>query len=450
MHELFQALESNGIVSELDMPKVYDFPNKKVVALYEKVYSTVFNIQAAQADSDEDPPSDTDPFSFMAGASIRADSGCSELVCRMRKLDFLARFSALYANHVTLPLSLESPDKVKKIARLRDYLFRNLTSIFALRSLIENEIVAPVIMRTGHCEHVKEFVNEMIGFVHDVADWEAKDAMGDFKVEYQRPEQSPSGRSTAYIEGPEEFLEHGNLVMLFDEGSSWRAKSWKYDAEGKTVLKGKKKLLFIRQVFNTIANDTTFYLASGQQHRARLLTDRAGDAFLLNLLNQDEQLQATTAAMEFLTHSIPILADIPLSTVIRIRREDRESFRLYRRAIDALTAEVLAESGGLTVKEAREAFKTKLEPQIEKMKIEVNAERKRQSKRFSRGISSLAAAVMIGACGGLPILIKGALAAAATGVGGTLLGRAAVSECEHGADIRQKNDLYFVLRLIEE
>lgn len=450
MHKLFEILESRGIISENDIPKVDRLEKSKLVALYDAVYSTVFAEQYPDEEADSERSLDLDPFSFMASASLRADSGCLEPGCRMQKLDFLARFSALYANHVTVPLPLGHPDKVSNINASRDDLFRVLMSLFALRPLIESGIVQPVTMRTTHCKHVMEFVGEMTGFVHEMADVGAKHFLKDFKVEFQLPEKSPSGRSTAYVEGPEEFLEHGSLVVLFDEGAPWRAKSWRYDNDGKIELKGKKKLFFIQEVFSTIANDTTFYLASGQQHRSRLLTDRPGDAFLLNWMNQDEELQSTSAAMEFLGHSIPILGDIPLATLVRIRREERESFESYRRAITSLTAEVLAESGGLTVEAAKEAFKTKLEPQIQNVRAEVAAERTKQSKRLSMGISSLAAAVLIGAWGGIPILVKGALAVAGTATGTGLLSKAATSACEHGADLRQKNDLYFLLRLIEE
>jgi hypothetical protein len=450
MNKLFEILESRGLISEDDIGKVDDLPKRKLVALYESVYSTVFAAQYPDTDLNVSNSPDLDPFSFMASASMRADSGCLEPVCRMRKLDFLARFAALYANHVTLPLPLEHPDKASSIDRSRDDLIRTLMSIFALRPLVENGIVRPVTMRTMHCEHVTAFVDEMQSFVHSAADWGAKEFLSDFEITFQLPEESPSGRSTVYVDGPEELLDHGSIVALFDEGPSWRAKSWKYDDEGKTILKGKRKLLFVEQIFNTIANDTTFYLASGLQHRSRLLTDRPGEAFLLSWLNPDKELQATSQAMEFLSHSIPLLADIPLSTVLRIRREERDSFESYRRAITSLTTEVLAENGSLSIEAAKDAFKAKLGPQIEKVKAEVTAERARQARRLAVGIPSLTAAVLIGAWGALPILIKGVLGVAGTAVGTKLLSKFAESKCEHGADLRQKSDLYFLLRMMEE
>ena len=450
MRKVFEALEAQGFLSEDDLSRVKEISDKDVVKLHETLYSTVLDDQYPKTNSDLNEPEEMDPFSFVASASIRADSGCQEPECRIHKLDFLARFSALYATSLILPLQLTHPDDAKKIERVRGQLYLTLTSMFVMRPLIEQGLATPVTMTTKHCEHVDAFIRDMSEFVHQMASWAAKDNSDLFTITYQQPEHAPRRRSTVYIEGPEEFLDHGELIYVFDETQQFRAKSWRYDAEGKVVLKGKRKQFFLEQIFNTIENDTTFYLASGHQHRARLLTDRSGDAYLLDRLNQDKELQTASMAMELLSHSIPLLGDVPLSTVIRIRREERDSFEAYRRAITELTRNVLSEKGTHSTEELKEAFKTKLEPQIEKVRAEVNAERSRQSKRFALGISSVAAAVLMGACGGLPLLVKGALAGVATASGGSLLSKAAASVCEHGSDLRLKNDLYFLLRLLNE
>jgi len=252
------------------------------------------------------------------------------------------------------------------------------------------------------------------------------------------------------MEGPAEILEHGSLVIMFDEGPNWRMKSWNYDADGKVELRGKKKLFFVQQIFNEIANSTTFYLAYGRQHDARLLTDLPGDTFLLNWMTEDEHLESASTSMRYLTHSIPLLSDLPIATLLRIRRQERDSFEAYRNAIRALTAEVLSSEKVLSQEEAKEVFKSKLEPAIQKLRAEASAERQKQTRRLVGGIAGLAAAVGIGAFSVLPIAIKGVLAGAATLAGGDLIKKAAGSACEHGVDLRKGNDLYFLLRLLEE
>ena len=52
--------------------------------------------------------------------------------------------------------------------------------------------------------------------------------------------------------------------------------------------------------------------------------------------------------------------------------------------------------------------------------------------------------------GGVVVAVGGAIAGASAVAGGRLLGKAGKVACEHGADLRQQNDLYFLLRLEEE
>ena len=91
-----------------------------------------------------------------------------------------------------------------------------------------------------------------------------------------------------------------------------------------------------------------------------------------------------------------------------------------------------------------------IEPEITSLRKEIRSERERQARRISGGLASLAAGVAIGAFGGLPIAVTGAIAGAAALVGGRLLAKAAEEACEHGTNLRQQNDLYFLVRLMQE
>src|ERR1039458_7878676 len=86
------------------------------------------------------PSAQAHPFTFHASASIRGDSGCSSVDCRGNKVSFLARYAALYANELILPLSLRPPEKIKRIFEMRDLLVQNLFPLFMLRPPITGGI----------------------------------------------------------------------------------------------------------------------------------------------------------------------------------------------------------------------------------------------------------------------------------------------------------------------
>jgi hypothetical protein len=98
MHRLYDQLEKYGLVRILDLRKVEDIPAKQFEELYGKVYSILY--EAQNSPKKESSSQSEDAFSFQASASIRGASGCGELMCQLRKIDFLARYSALYANEL--------------------------------------------------------------------------------------------------------------------------------------------------------------------------------------------------------------------------------------------------------------------------------------------------------------------------------------------------------------
>ena len=221
------------------------------------------------------------------------------------------------------------------------------------------------------------------------------------------------------------------------------------------MLRGPRKVHSLQRIFNTLADDTTFYLAYGRQRRTRFLTNRAGETFMLNWITGDDEVAASCDALSaYMTHSVPLLGDLPLSSLLRIRRQDRESFGRYRAAIERMLAEVQGRKKRVTKREIQELFRDQIDPELTKMKAELSQERRRQRNRFLAGIGTLAASVGLGAFGAIvPALATAATvgAAAAAGIGGTrLLGRVAESACEHGASLQEKNDFYFLLRLTQE
>jgi hypothetical protein len=107
MHELFDIVERYGFIGVQDAEKVYGLPAAKLEKLHRAVFDHIYKIQNERIWGRKIPPPSA--FSFHAGASIRGAWGCKELSCRLQKLDFLARYSALYANELTLPLAVPNP-----------------------------------------------------------------------------------------------------------------------------------------------------------------------------------------------------------------------------------------------------------------------------------------------------------------------------------------------------
>ena len=441
MSAIFELLESEGFVQDSDALRAYELSATRVRKLYKKVYSVVFKAQYSEpADAAE-----FDAFSYTASASMRGDLGCWEIPCRLEKIDFLNNFAALYSNQVAVPLLLDNPDDLKEISNFhRQVLSLSLLTLLRSRPLIEAGIVRPTVMRTAHCPHDLELVEGLAEAAHAYVGVLARSYVDQFEAVYQLPTHSPSGKSTIYLSGSSDFLEH-DMVQLFAEGPNWRLKSWKYNREGKVRLSGPRKHDAVSRIFESIASNTTFFLAYGMDRNSRFLSDRKGEILLLTDPEETTSGHSSSPTTVFrqLTHALPLLADASLADIVRIRKEDRESFAAYQHEITALTREAL--DGNLSKSEAREAFKSKLLPKITRIEKELATERSKLKKYLGFGTAGIAASVAIGAFG-LPLLTAVPVATVATG----LLAKGVQRAVEATPEIKQNNDLYFLVRLLQQ
>jgi hypothetical protein len=244
-------------------------------------------------------------------------------------------------------------------------------------------------MRCFHaCEHSLAWANEIIEVMHAAA-YDAADCFKDaFTVEYQLAEKSPTGIASAYIEGPEDVLEHGELVATFDESEDWRAKSWGYDTNGMVEVRGPRKLFLIKTIFTGIADDTSFYLTYGRSNNARYLSSQKGETLLLGLVTeQDEELSASSHAIgAFMAHTLPLLGDLPLEALLRIRRQDRHSFERYRAALGRALQNITVSKRRVGNREVQEIFRQTVEPELSKIKSECDRKEPGKFERLWEGL----------------------------------------------------------------
>ena len=469
MHAAVELLEKYGLVRDTDSLRVTEIAKRKIVRLQEELFSTVVTQQKEDYGADLGVDREMDPFTFLASKSLRGETSCGEYGCRVEKLDMLGRYAALYANQIILPLPLTDPSTMDGPEEAAQEVSQAALALLRLRPLFDAGILYPVIRRSFHCPHTLRWCQNMQAIVDRASFEMMKIHRDDFLVKFQLPEKAPTRIPSMYVEGPEDFLEHGPIVMLFDEPKGWRAKRWKFDPEGMVEVRGERKYAALYRIFMGIAEDTSFYLAYGRNRNARLLTNLPGETFLLNALTGDDEVSTSSAVLsDCMTHSLPLLGDLPISRLLAIRRQERDSFERYRLAVRQILTEVAQGGKSIRKKDVRKLFQERIEPELARMKSELYQERRRQRRRIGAGLAGLAAMVAMGTFGGIvpgvataaaatgvssgivPAIAKAAMALAPGVAGTSLLGKAAQSFCEHGATIKEKNDFYLLLRLTQE
>jgi hypothetical protein len=107
-----------------------------------------------------------------------------------------------------------------------------------------------------------------------------------------------------------------------------------------------------------------------------------------------------TALSETLTHEIPLFADVPLATLMRIRHDEQPAFASYRDSLTRILRDHLAKGGDVSVADAREIHSDILRPEINRLKAKADEEkRSRRSRAILKGIVP-AALITVGMYGG--------------------------------------------------
>jgi hypothetical protein len=446
MYKLYDLLERHGLGFPKDMLKIATMSAKQVHKIHAELFEFVFESQSERVWGKSSPAHDA--FSFLASASLRGASGCGSSECLATKLHFLGRYAALYANELTFPLSIKRPQPHQELENIREWLARDLFALLMYRPLATGGIIVPVVMRTQHCVHEIEFVEANKELVLDFSQHMARGVLPDFELLYQKPEKSPSGRPTLYLNGPEEYIEHGGLAQVLDEEPDWLPKKRSYNRDGVMVLHSPHKRHMVQEIFGNIGDNITFFLAYGLKRKARFLSDMPGETDFLTLFNHDEKLDAKSSALQQLEHSVPVLMNLPFATIMRVRKQEKEAFDSYRDAVTKMSAEILATK--VSKRQAREMMHDAIEPELKRMKKELKTYRKVQSRRALAGLATAAAGVLLGAFAGMPTIAATAVTGATALVGGEMLAKAAKDACTHGPEFKQKNDLYFLLRFHDE
>lgn len=448
MHELFDIVEEHGFIGVQDAEKVYELSARKLQTLHRELFDQIYKRQNERIWGRRIPSPTT--FSFHAGASIRGACGCSELGCRLQKLDFLARYTALYASEVTFPLAMPNPRAGYDIEDVRDGLELDLVCLLFLRPLVTAGLIMPVVMRSTHCIHEQAWIKELTSLAHDFSQDTAKFCESEFTLRYQVPEKSPSGRPTLYLEGPEQYVAHGGLARLLGGKPQWLPKSIRFDKQGLAEVRGIYKRVMLSQMFTNIADNVSFYFAYGLKRRARFLSDMRGETDFLDwMTSDDEEMTAKTDLLRELQHTVPVLGELPIATILRIRKQEKDAFEAYRDAVTKMSSNVLT-SKNVSKKEARQMLRDAIEPELRKMNRDLRTYRKIRRSQLIGSAVSMAAGVILGAYSGLPPIASVPLATGAGVVGGRLAAKAAEETCSHGPEFKQKNDLYFLLRLTDE
>lgn len=433
MKGIINALKKRGLSSpDAVAEKIMTWPTGRVLdaalGLFENLDS-----------KDDLLTDDLAPFNFIPSSELTGLSGCREWECRAHRSQLLARYAALYADSVVVPWRLPLPNNYRASEDFRYELVGAILAVLEMRPLIEAGIIKLVHPRFHFCNDCASTGLQMVKSIRDATRRTriAHEARFLAKVEKAH---SPGTRLFS-LSGPKEFLEHGSVLIELT-----RAPSWAKGVRGRLPKKVLAKSGFVDDVFEQIAGDLIFHQLCTQSYNAKLLTSLPGEAEILRRLNrQDEQTSAVLGLCARLTHEIPLMSDVPLERVLKIRNEEPAAFLHYRTALAGIVKDYIQPGKALSKIEAKQIYEDKLLPELAQLQRGAEVHRRKVLKKSAATAAIVMAVVTVGMTAGLH-----ASDFAAMGSGALMGGLAALlGETSPEPDTVKNHQLYFLLKLSE-
>jgi hypothetical protein len=410
-------------------------------------------LQAALDDRSLEQPSSGNAlsaFNFLASASLRGQSVCDEKNCRLRKVARLARYSALYCDRVLVPIQFIAAHEQDE-SDTRYGFWREVATVLELRPLIEAGIIYLLPSFLNYCPHCMPIVVPERPEINTAARGLTEQHAGDFSLVYGGRERS--GHQFT-LQGPAQYLEHGQRCRWYARRPTWLPKEMARKGASrpaKLPAAAVRQSGMVHDIFDEIAEDATLQQFYAAKYDTKYLTDRLGEAEFLNSFSKRFELAKQKEALcAHLAHSIPLFSEVPIETVVRIRREDNEAFQQYRSALGEIVKQYVSSNKEIRALEAKQIYFDELEPRLRELQRKARSERRAALKKGILKTAATTALVGLGIYSGIlpPNLIE-----LCKSIGGVKL---AADVAEIFASIEKhppaisNNNLYFLLRVKEE
>jgi len=398
VERIIAILENKGLFSR---SLVKDFAFGALLAEVRKVREELQAALDVRIDAPVVAHDSLSAFNFLASASLRGESVCDALECRLAKVAMLARYSSLYCDRVLLPVQF-TPVHEGDEYNVRYNFYRDVVCVLELRPLIESGIIFLLPSFLGYCPHCMPIVVPERPEISNAAHQLTAANVGDFRMFYERDERPGYGIT---ITGPSVYLEHGQKFGRYSKKPAWLPKELvdvprHHPVEIDPNLVRESK--WVDEIFDQIAEDATLQQFYGVRYDTKYLTDRRGEAEFLSSLHKEYELTQGAKLCARLAHSIPLFSEVPIETIVKIRREDSEAFQQYRSALGDIVKNYVASGKDVGEVEARDIYFDELEPRLRELERKARIERSAALKKGFVRTAITTAVVGLGVYGALP------------------------------------------------
>ncbi len=350
-------------------------------------------------------------FSYAAALHMGGDSAeCFDLDCRMRRINKLARYAALYSDTVYIPSYFSKYTTLKAEESLptsKQRFFEDLQVISEIRPLIERDFIRIFPIETHYCFGCQ--ANALLGEGAKNRFTRQFNRLKKTYLENMRASVSQLGATYLWrLSGPAQYMDHAvarvqsamNHPVLSHRpriaGSLRRGKTLKVS---KTLL---REMSFHWEKAHEVARNALYGLTTSRCLNTSFLTGSDIHVSFLNSLQQSSVIsRQNIVAANHLASIIPFAEDVSLTDIITLRNREEEAFVKYRQALKSAIAEFVKPGAAFTEKEARELHADVIAPSLAALDIRVKRAKRDLISKPLRSVSGVVGSLSFGMLTGL-------------------------------------------------
>jgi hypothetical protein len=242
----------------------------------------------------------------------------------------------------------------------------------------------------------------------------------------------------ATIDGPSNLIEH--RMKVFPGHPKARDLARSLAEEGSTSVPDELRRTFINDLINPIVHDILQQHVHSSWYGMRYLTDREIDFQALEDISDSVVQCQHKAVHSALSHAVPTLEQLPLTELLRLRRNEGEAFALYRDAMNRTLVSLPNEESS----RASEVFQDLVQPELNKIDALVVHRQQRLRRSAATDLLIGFGVVGVGLFSGLLTADAGKLIAELGGVGFGVNALRRAVELETEPEEARNSEYYFL------
>ena len=356
MQEFFEYLNQKGLTKGRFAKKLFKLSNEELRDLI------INGIGFASISRKIDKESN---FNFVANNTLSGGPfPCSELPCRLKNIDSLARNSILYADTVSISNPFEQYIHLTEFSNfIRYQLAIDLTLLYYTKPLFDEGIFQYSTSITHVCKACLRKMNAFTKSYEKKMERAEESLLENILTELTYSLKFYED-STPYIEidGSNDILEHPLIINLYDEPLDYLKKRLKRKRKSRLTPQEIIDLGIADMMIYPIIDDLITQNHYANYFNSYYLTSRNIDAQLLMQNQNKRKANLSNTISSSLDHHLPFLPATDIKKLIHLRKNEGEAFQIYRSSLTNFLTNIKSKNYDM-----KQAFKDEIEPEINKI-----------------------------------------------------------------------------------